>query len=54
MAARLQAANGEVEQVILRGVGHGWIGGTPEATRAGSLRALELTFAFFEKLARRP
>ena len=54
MTARLRGAGVPVQTVILPGVGHGWIGATPRATRAANLEALERTFGFFETLARRP
>ena len=36
----------------LPGVGHSWIGATPDETRRASLAALDRTFRFIEALAR--
>jgi len=51
MSAALKAAGDSVELVIFPGVGHGWIGKTPEQTKAASLEALRRTVMFFEQLA---
>jgi acetyl esterase/lipase len=50
MSAALKAAGDPVELVIMPGVGHGWIGKTPEQTKAASLEALQRTLAFFDQL----
>jgi len=51
MSAALKAVGDPVELVMLPGVGHGWIGKTPEQTKAASLEALRRTLAFFDELA---
>ncbi|CAM8672787.1 alpha/beta hydrolase [Sphingobium sp.] len=48
LAATLKAANVPVTLEIIPGVGHSWIGADAAATRAASLRALDLTFRFFD------
>lgn len=48
MAARLKAAGVRTEVVELPGVAHSFIGHTPAATRAASLKALQATFDFFD------
>lgn len=48
LAAKLKAANVPVTLDIISGVGHSWIGTDAAATRAASLRALDLTFRFFD------
>lgn len=51
MSAALKAAGEPVELVMLSDAGHGWIGKTPEETKAASLEALRRTVLFFEQLA---
>ena len=51
MTAALKAVGDPVELVMLPDAGHGWIGKTPEQTRAASLEALRRTMLFFEQLA---
>ncbi len=53
MAAALKHAGVAVDVEYLPGANHGWIGKTPEDTRRYSLRALDRTLAFFDRLARR-
>ena len=48
LAERLQAAKVPVTLEIIPGVGHSWIGANAAETRAASLRALNLTFQFFD------
>ncbi|MGW8204831.1 alpha/beta fold hydrolase (plasmid) [Sphingomonas bisphenolicum] len=48
LAAALKAAHVPVTLEIIPGVGHSWIGADAAATRAASLRALDLTFRFFD------
>lgn len=48
MAAKLKSAGVRTEVMEIPGVGHSFIGKTPEATRAASLKALRATFAFFD------
>jgi dienelactone hydrolase len=48
LAATLKAANVPVTLDIIDGVGHSWIGADAAATRAASLRALDLSFRFFD------
>lgn len=48
LADRLKAAKVPVTLDIITGVGHSWIGANADATRAASLRALDLTFGFFD------
>ncbi len=48
LAATLKAAHVPVTLDIIPGVGHSWIGADAAATRAASLRALDLTFRFFD------
>jgi acetyl esterase/lipase len=48
LAAKLKAANVPVTLEIIDGVGHSWIGADAAATRAASLRALDLTVRFFD------
>lgn len=48
LAAALKAARVPVTLEIIPGVGHSWIGADAAATRAASLRALDLTFRFFD------
>jgi len=53
MAAALKRADVPVDVEYLPGSNHGWIGKTPEDTRRYSLHALDRTFAFFDRLAKR-
>ncbi|MCI4591959.1 alpha/beta hydrolase [Sphingobium sp. BYY-5] len=48
LAAKLKAAHVPVTLEIIPNVGHSWIGVDAAATRAASLRALDLTFRFFD------
>jgi acetyl esterase/lipase len=48
LAAALKAARVPVTLEIIPSVGHSWIGADAAATRAASLRALDLTFRFFD------
>ncbi|WP_157102412.1 alpha/beta hydrolase [Sphingobium sp. TCM1] len=48
LAAKLKSAHIPVTLEIISGVGHSWIGADAAATRAASLRALDLTFRFFD------
>lgn len=52
MERRLRAEGVQVQADYLPGVGHSWIGATPEATRRASLVALQRTFSFIESLVR--
>jgi len=51
MAERLRKAGVAVETLFIPDVDHGFIGKTPEVTRAASLDALQKTFDFMDKLA---
>ena len=48
LAAKLKTTGVPVTLEIIPGVGHSWIGQDAAATRAASLRALDLTFRFFD------
>ena len=48
LAAKLKAAKVPVTLEVISGVGHSWIGVDAAATRAASLRALDLSFRFFD------
>ncbi|WP_304535933.1 alpha/beta hydrolase [Sphingobium cyanobacteriorum] len=48
LAGKLVAAKVPVTLEIIPAVGHSWIGADAAATRAASLRALDLTFRFFD------
>lgn len=48
MAAKLKAAGVRSDSIELPGVDHSFIGHTPAATQAASLRALEATFDWFD------
>lgn len=48
LAAKLKAAKSPVTLELIPGVGHGWIGADAAATQAAGLRALDLTFRFFD------
>jgi acetyl esterase/lipase len=47
--SRMTAAGAPVEKIIIAGVDHSFIGATPEATRAATLKALNATFDFFHR-----
>jgi dipeptidyl aminopeptidase/acylaminoacyl peptidase len=47
---RLRANGGSAELVLLPGVGHDFIGSTPEATRDASQRAWDRTVDFIERM----
>jgi acetyl esterase/lipase len=49
MAARLKGAGVRADLILIKGVGHSFIGSTSEQTREASLRALYATFDFFDK-----
>jgi acetyl esterase/lipase len=49
MAERLRAVGASVESEIFPDIGHSWIGADEAATRQASLRALDLTYRFFEQ-----
>lgn len=49
-AAKLRAAHVPVEVLYIPGVGHGFVGKTPAQTKAATLHALRVTFAFFHRL----
>lgn len=48
--ARLRKAGVPVELVVIEGADHSWIGADAAATRAASLKALDVTFAFFDRV----
>lgn len=54
MAARLGKAGVPVEAVFIPGVDHGFIGKTPESTRAANIEALKKTFAFIAAKTAKP
>jgi dipeptidyl aminopeptidase/acylaminoacyl peptidase len=45
----LKAKGVKAELMLLPDVGHSFIGETPEATRAASLKALERSFRFIDE-----
>ena len=49
LATKLRAAKVPVEVKLMPGIGHSWVGANPAATRAASLDAINLTFAFFDR-----
>jgi acetyl esterase/lipase/Tol biopolymer transport system component len=49
MAARLKEAGVRADLILIKGVGHSFIGSTNEQTREASLKALYATFDFFDK-----
>lgn len=49
-AERLRTAGVPVELLLIPGVGHGFIGATPAATRDASRQALSATFDYFDRL----
>jgi acetyl esterase/lipase len=50
--AAIRAKNGSVELILLPGVGYGFVGATPAATRDASLRAWQRTVDFVERMMR--
>ncbi len=52
MAATLQRAGVATDTLYLPGVGHGLIGPTAQATREASLKALQATVDFFDRITR--
>jgi len=52
MEEALQRAGVPVKTLWLKGANHGWLGATPDATRAASLKALDETFAYFDSIAK--
>lgn len=54
LAAKLEAAKVPVTLEMIPGVGHGWIGADAAATRTASLKALDLTFRFFDTQLKSP
>jgi acetyl esterase/lipase len=50
--AAIRARNGSVELILLPGVGYGFVGATPAATRDASLRAWQRTVDFIERMMR--
>jgi acetyl esterase/lipase len=48
--AKLQASGVKSELLMIEDVDHSFIGSTPEATRAASLRALNATIDFFDRV----
>ena len=53
ITARMKAVGAPVEFVPVPGANHGFVDATPEATKRDSLMALDRTFAFFDRLAKR-
>jgi acetyl esterase/lipase len=53
MAARLREAGVPVQTLFIPGADHGFMAGTPEATRAAHLQALQRTFDFIDETFRR-
>lgn len=49
LAERMRAAGAPVELEVFPGIGHSWVGADPAETRASSLRALDLTYRFFDR-----
>lgn len=49
LAERMRAAGASVELEVFSGIGHSWIGADAAETRAASLRALDLTYRFFDR-----
>ena len=52
MEESLHLAGVPVKTLWLKGASHGWLGATPDATRAASLKALSETFAYFDSIAK--
>jgi dipeptidyl aminopeptidase/acylaminoacyl peptidase len=53
-AERLRTAGVPAELLLVPGVGHGFIGATPAATRDASRQALSATFDFVDRLFAAP
>lgn len=53
MAAAMARAGASIETLYIPGANHGLIGKTVDDTRQFSLRALDRTFAFFDRITRR-
>jgi acetyl esterase/lipase len=49
LADKLREAGGSVEIEVFPGIGHSWIGANEAETREISLRALDLTYRFFDR-----
>ena len=49
MVEKLRAAGATVEAEFFPGIGHSWIGANEAETHAASLRALDLTYRFFDR-----
>jgi acetyl esterase/lipase len=54
MEEALHRAGVPLKTLWLKGANHGWLGATPNATRAASLNALSETFAYFDSVAKPP
>ncbi|HEX9201327.1 MAG TPA: prolyl oligopeptidase family serine peptidase, partial [Acidobacteriaceae bacterium] len=52
MEEALHRASVPVKILWLKGANHGWLGATPNATRAASLKALSETFAYFDSVSK--
>jgi acetyl esterase/lipase len=52
MEEALHRAGVPVKTMWLQAANHGWLGVTPDATRAASLKALSETFAYFDSVAK--
>jgi acetyl esterase/lipase len=52
MADKLTAAGVPNDLMVLSGVGHSFIGTTPEQTRDANLKALDATFRFIDQTLR--
>lgn len=50
MAEALKKAGGQAEVKVYQGANHGWYGATPESTREFHQRAIDDTFAFFDRV----
>lgn len=49
MAEKLRAAGVPVEIELFPGIGHSWVGANEAETRSASLKALDLTYRFFDR-----